>query len=45
MFHNRQKTFLNWLNEGDHLRIIAMEQGGDVLNVFTRLSEGIKLIE
>ena len=42
---NTSKTFINWLNEGDHLRIISMEQGGDVLNVFTRLSEGAKMIE
>jgi protein-arginine kinase len=45
VFHNKAKTFVNWLNEGDHLRIISMEQGGDVLGVFTRLSEGAKLIE
>jgi creatine kinase len=45
VFHNKSKTFVNWLNEGDHLRIISMEQGGDVLGVFTRLSEGAKLIE
>ena len=45
VFHNEAKTFVNWLNEGDHLRIISMEQGGDVLNVFTRLSEGAKMIE
>ena len=45
VFHNKSKTFINWLNEGDHLRIISMEQGGDVLGVFTRLSEGAKLIE
>ena len=45
VFHNKSKTFVNWLNEGDHLRIISMEQGGDVLSVFTRLAEGAKLIE
>ena len=45
VFHNKAKTFVNWLNEGDHLRIISMEQGGDVLGVFTRLAEGAKMIE
>jgi len=45
VFHNNSKTFLNWLNEGDHLRLISMEQGGDVLGVFTRLAKGVKLIE
>jgi protein-arginine kinase/nucleoside diphosphate kinase len=45
VFHNKAKTFVNWLNEGDHLRIISMEQGGDVLGVFTRLAEGAKMIK
>jgi hypothetical protein len=45
VFHNKEKTFVNWLNEGDHLRIISMEQGGDVLGVFTRLAEGAKMIK
>ena len=41
---NTSKTFINWLNEGDHLRIISMEQGSDVLGVFTRLYDGIQTI-
>jgi len=45
VFHNKTKTFVNWLNEGDHLRIISMEKGGDVLGVFTRLAEGAKMIK
>ena len=45
IFHNTAKTAVNWLNEGDHLRIISMEQGGDVLSVFTRLSEFAKVVE
>ena len=44
IFHNKSKTFVNWVNEGDHLRIISMEQGGDVKGVFTRLAEGARLI-
>ena len=27
IFHNSHKTFLVWVNEGDHLRIISMETG------------------
>lgn len=34
-----------WINEGDHLRIISMEQGGDVQSVFDRLGRGIRAIE
>ena len=37
--------FLLWVNEGDHLRIISMEQGGDVVSVFSRLHRGAKAIE
>ena len=34
-----------WINEGDHLRIISMEEGGDVKRVFERLGKGINAIE
>jgi len=45
IFHNDDKTFLTWVNEEDQLRIISMEKGGDVTNVFTRLAHGIKGIQ
>lgn len=45
IFHNKDKTFLLWLNEGDHIRIISMQQGGDVKAVFDRLCRGAKAIE
>lgn len=45
VYLNRAKTFVNWVNEGDHLRIISMEMGGDVKAVFARLSAGAKRIE
>jgi protein-arginine kinase len=45
VYLNKAKTFVNWVNEGDHLRIISMEMGGDVKGVFARLSAGAKLIE
>ncbi len=45
VYLNKAKTFINWVNEGDHLRIISMEMGGDVRGVFERLSAGAKLIE
>jgi len=34
IFHNKEKTFLVWVNEEDQLRIISMQQGGDVKGVF-----------
>merc|ERR1719439_230711 len=45
IFHNKDKTFLTWVNEGDPLRIISMEMGGDVKGVFSRLARGIKAVE
>ena len=45
VFLNHAKTFVNWVNEGDHLRIISMQKGGDVKAVFSRLSQAAKDIE
>lgn len=45
IYHNHDKTFLVWVNEEDQLRIISMQQGGDILEVFTRLVNAIKSIE
>jgi creatine kinase len=36
IFHNDALTALAWVNEEDHCRIISMENGGDILSVFTR---------
>jgi len=45
IFHNKEKTFLVWVNEEDQLRIISMEQGKDVKGVFTRLAKAIAAVE
>jgi len=45
IFHNKDKTFLVWVNEEDQLRIISMEQGADVKGVFDRLARGIAAVE
>ncbi len=45
IYHNRDKTFLVWVNEEDQLRIISMQMGGDIKEVFTRLVNAIKSIE
>lgn len=45
IYHNKEKTFLVWVNEEDQLRIISMQQGGDIKEVFTRLVNAIKSIE
>merc|ERR1711997_1196906 len=45
IFHNEAKTFLVWVNEEDQLRIISMQQGGDVRGVFERLARGIQTVQ
>ncbi len=45
IFHNDEKTFLVWINEEDQLRIISMQMGGDIKEVFTRLTTAINEIE
>jgi len=42
IFHNHDKTFLVWVNEEDQLRIISMQEGGDIASVFQRLINGVK---
>jgi len=44
IFHNKDKTFLTWVNEEDQLRIISMQGGGDVRAVFDRLARGIQAV-
>jgi len=45
IYHNINKTFLVWVNEEDQLRIISMQKGGDIKEVFTRLVNAIQSIE
>lgn len=45
IFHNKEKTFLVWVNEEDQLRIISMQPGADLHAVFDRLSRGAAAIE
>ena len=37
IFFSHSKKFLVWVNEEDHLRIISMQQGGDLAEVWKRL--------
>ena len=45
IFHNNEKTFLVWINEEDELRIISMQKGGDIKEVFQRLTLAIGELE
>ena len=45
IFHNDNKTFLVWVNEEDQLRIISMQNGSNIRQVFERLSIASAKIE
>ncbi|KGL85093.1 hypothetical protein N309_09481, partial [Tinamus guttatus] len=45
IWHNNEKTFLVWINEEDHTRIISMEKGGNMKRVFERFCRGLKEVE
>ncbi|KAG7272617.1 LOW QUALITY PROTEIN: hypothetical protein CRUP_033126 [Coryphaenoides rupestris] len=45
IWHNDNKTFLVWVNEEDHLRVISMQKGGNMKEVFNRFCAGLTKIE
>jgi len=45
IYHNDEKSFLIWVNEEDHMRVISMQQGSDVGTTLDRLVRGVKAVE
>ena len=45
IWHNDEKTVLVWVNEEDHTRVISMQKGGNMKEVFTRFCQSLKEIE
>lgn len=45
IFHNDAKTFLVWVNEEDQLRVISMQKGSNIRQVFERLMLALKKFE
>ncbi len=45
IWHNEQKSFLVWVNEEDHTRVISMQKDGNMKEVFTRFCEGLQQFE
>ncbi|XP_071801247.1 creatine kinase U-type, mitochondrial-like [Asterias amurensis] len=45
IWHNNDKTFLVWINEEDHTRLISMEKGGNMKGVFERFCKGLNEVE
>lgn len=44
LYCNEEKTFLVWVNEEDHLRIMSMQPGGDLGQVYQRLISAVQTI-
>merc|ERR1712216_675868 len=45
IFHNKEKNSLVWCNEEDHTRLIAMENGANIKNVFARFVKLVTHVE
>merc|ERR1712178_623610 len=45
IWHNQAKNFLVWINEEDHIRVISMQKGGNMKEVFTRWCDGLNQFE
>ena len=45
IWHNEAKNFIVWINEEDHTRIISLDKGGNIRQIFTRFCEGLTKFE
>jgi hypothetical protein len=45
MFASRDEDFLVWVGEEDHLRIMVMQQGGNLNALFVRLRTGLERLQ
>jgi creatine kinase len=45
IFTNESENFLVWVNEEDHMRIISMQKGAAIVEIFTRFSKACAQIE
>jgi len=45
IYHNDNKTFLVWVGEEDHTRIISMQKGGDLGEVYRRWVKAVNEVE
>ena len=45
IWHNKDKNFLVWINEEDHIRVISMETSGNMAAVFRRFCTGLAQFE
>jgi len=45
VYLSNDETFILWVNEEDHLRLVSMEKGGDMYSVFERFCRGLDDVE
>ncbi|KAM3725757.1 putative arginine kinase [Dirofilaria immitis] len=45
VFYNKDKSFLVWINEEEHVSIISTDEGSNVGKVLARLIRGLKALE
>jgi creatine kinase len=45
IFHNTNEDLFVWLNEEDHMRIVSMEKGDDMVNVFKRFATACQVVQ
>merc|ERR1719330_208048 len=45
VYLNKDRTFVVWVGEEDHLRIISIQTGSDLASVFRRLGHAVSVLE
>jgi len=45
VFHNDRRSLLMWVNEEDHLKLISLERGGNLISVFDRWCRAMMSLE
>ena len=45
IFHNEAENFFVWVNEEDQMRIVSMQKGDAVVEIFNRFATATKAIQ
>merc|ERR1719266_44840 len=45
IFHNNEENFFVWINEEDHMRIISMQKGDNIKQIFARFATACNEVE
>lgn len=45
IWHNKKRNFIVWINEEDHCRVMSMQPGGSMQEVYERFCDGLKQVE